>query len=391
MLSRAAAADRLRSRIGGRRRSPTGCCSRRWPGSATGSCACRRSRHGAGLAVSEMVSSFALHHRNERTLRELLRIHPDEHPVSIQLFGHDPEVMRSAAAIAAEAGADLIDINMGCPVRKVRKTGAGAELLARSRARAGAGAAAAVEGSGLPVTVKLRSGHRARRPLRLRPRRPPRRGGRRRGDRLPPARGRRPATRAAPDYALVRELVERLADVPVIVSGGLDERRARRAAPTRESGADAVMIARGSLGNPWIFEELTGRRDRAARRARRSSPSCSGSIDRAEEHLGRERARPATCASSTPGTWSGSASAAATPTRFQRSADLRPGASCSPLGGCRERRLSWRSSRVERLAIIPRLARPSERRKPSHSGVFGLREPISGPARVRRRGSERDS
>src|SRR6476660_8538894 len=86
-------------------------------------------RHGAGLAVSEMVSSFALHYRNERTLRELLRIHPDEHPVSIQLFGHDPEVMRSGAEIAAKAGADLIDINMGCPVRKVRKVGAGAELL----------------------------------------------------------------------------------------------------------------------------------------------------------------------------------------------------------------------------------------------------------------------
>src|ERR671923_1279219 len=69
-------------------------------------------RHGAGLAVSEMISSFGLHYRNERTLRELLRLHPDEHPVSVQLFGHDPEVMRSAAAICAEGGADLIDINM---------------------------------------------------------------------------------------------------------------------------------------------------------------------------------------------------------------------------------------------------------------------------------------
>src|SRR6476619_966072 len=86
-------------------------------------------RHGAGLAVSEMVSSFALHYRNERTLRELMRIHPDEHPVSLQLFGHDAEVMRSGAAIAADAGADLIDINMGCPVPKVCKTGAGAALL----------------------------------------------------------------------------------------------------------------------------------------------------------------------------------------------------------------------------------------------------------------------
>src|SRR6188768_2948860 len=117
-------------------------------------------RHGAGLAVSEMVSSFGLHHRNERTLRELMRIHPDEHPVSIQLFGHDADVMRSGAAIAAETGADLIDINMGCPVRKVRKTGAGVELLTDPEL-ALALVAAAREGSGLPVTVKLRSGLRA--------------------------------------------------------------------------------------------------------------------------------------------------------------------------------------------------------------------------------------
>src|SRR4051812_9433364 len=112
-------------------------------------------RHGAGLAFSEMVSSFGLHYRNERTLRELLRIHADEHPVAIQLFGHDPDVMRSGAAIAAEAGADLIDINMGCPVRKVRQTGAGAALL-QDHDLAAAILRGAIEGGGVPVTVKLR-------------------------------------------------------------------------------------------------------------------------------------------------------------------------------------------------------------------------------------------
>ena len=61
-------------------------------------------RYGAGLAVSEMVSSFAVHHQNERTCRELLRIHPDEHPVSVQLFGHDPDVMASAAEAVAAGG-----------------------------------------------------------------------------------------------------------------------------------------------------------------------------------------------------------------------------------------------------------------------------------------------
>ena len=114
-------------------------------------------RHGAGLVVSEMVSSFGLVHGDARTHREFLRIHPDEHPVSMQLFGHDAAVMREAGAIAAAAGADLIDLNMGCPVRKVCRTGAGAALL-DDPDRAVQIARAASEGSGLPVTVKLRPG-----------------------------------------------------------------------------------------------------------------------------------------------------------------------------------------------------------------------------------------
>ncbi|MBA2637978.1 MAG: tRNA-dihydrouridine synthase family protein, partial [Solirubrobacterales bacterium] len=117
-------------------------------------------RYGAGLAVSEMVSSFGVHHGNEKTCTEMLRVHPDERaggPVAIQLFGHDPDVMRSAAATVARCGADLIDLNMGCPVPKVCKTGAGAALI-RDPDTAVAVARAAGEGSGLPVTVKLRSG-----------------------------------------------------------------------------------------------------------------------------------------------------------------------------------------------------------------------------------------
>jgi tRNA-dihydrouridine synthase B len=242
-------------------------------------------RHGAGLAVSEMVSSFGLHHRNERTLRELMRIHPDEHPVSIQLFGHDAEVMRSGAAIAAEAGADLIDINMGCPVRKVRKTGAGAELL-RDHELALALARGAIEGSDLPVTVKLRSGIEA--------------GDRSGFDlavRLADEAGVaaiafHPRAAAAghkgrPDYALTRELAERI-DVPVIVSGGLKSAAAARAA-YEQSGAAAVMMARGSLGNPWVFEELTGCRVEPPERAEVVA-ELLWVIDRAEEHLGAERA-----------------------------------------------------------------------------------------------------
>ena len=106
-----------------------------------------------------MVSSFGLHHGDQRTRTQFLRIHPDEHPMSVQLFGHDPDVMEHAAEIVAAAGADLIDLNMGCPVRKVCKTGAGAALL-DDPDRAVAVARAAAAGSGLPVTVKLRSGQR---------------------------------------------------------------------------------------------------------------------------------------------------------------------------------------------------------------------------------------
>ena len=243
-------------------------------------------RHGAGLAVSEMVSSFALHYRNERTLRELMRIHPDEHPVSMQLFGHDPEVMRSGAEIAADAGADLIDINMGCPVPKVRKTGAGVQLL-RDPDLAVALAVAAREGSGLPVTVKLRSGIS-----------PEDRSGFDLAVRLAEEAGvaaigfhPRAATKrhqGRPDYALTRELAERL-EVPVIVSGGLSSAAAARRA-YEESGADAVMIARGSLGNPWVFEELTGRRAEPPTRAEVVG-ELLWILDRAEEHLGTERAQ----------------------------------------------------------------------------------------------------
>jgi tRNA-dihydrouridine synthase B len=242
-------------------------------------------RHGAGLAVSEMVSSFGIHYRNERTLRELLQIHPDEHPVSIQLFGQDPEVMRSAAASAAEAGADLIDINMGCPVRKVCKTGAGAALL-HDHELALAIARGAIEGGGVPVTVKLRSGAVA-------------------GDdsgfelavRLVEEGGvagigfhPRPASaqhKGSPDYALARRLVERL-DAPVIISGGLATAEAARCAYA-DSGAAAVMVARGALGNPWIFEELTGRRAEPPARAEVIA-ELLWVIDRAEDHLGDARA-----------------------------------------------------------------------------------------------------
>ena len=242
-------------------------------------------RYGAGLVVSEMVSSFAVHYRNERTCRELLRIHPDEHPVSIQLFGHDPDVMESAAERVAAAGADLIDINMGCPVPKVCKTGAGAALLADPDL-AVALARAAARGSGLPVTVKLRTGLRAGDHAGVAVARALAEAGGVVGLAIHP----RSATQrhsGSPDYALAAQLVEEL-PVPVLISGGLRDARSAREA-FDQTGAAGVLLARGSLGNPWLFEELLGHR------AEEPTPDeildeLDWVIERAREHLGDDRA-----------------------------------------------------------------------------------------------------
>jgi nifR3 family TIM-barrel protein len=242
-------------------------------------------RYGAGLVVSEMVSSFAVHYRNERTCSELLRIHPDEHPVSVQLFGQDPAVMASAAETVAAAGADLIDLNMGCPVPKVCKTGAGAALLSDPD-RAVAIARAAASGSGLPVTVKLRSGVG-----------PGDLSGVTLAYRLVDEAGvaglsihpRHASQRHAgrPDYELARGIVESL-PVPVLISGGLRDAASAREAFERTDAA-AVLLARGSLGNPWLFAELLGLREGEPAR-REVLAELDWVIERAIEHLGSDRA-----------------------------------------------------------------------------------------------------
>jgi nifR3 family TIM-barrel protein len=253
-------------------------------------------RYGAGMAVSEMVSSHAIHHGNEKTCKEMLRIHPAERaegaggPVSIQLFGEDPEIMRSAAAHLVAIGADAIDINMGCPVAKVQKTGAGAALIGDPD-RAVAVARAAVEGAGgrergLPVTVKLRSGLRVGE-----------NSGFALAHRLVAEAGvaaiafhpRSAAVhhKGTPDYALAAALVDSL-PAPVILTGGMND-----AAHIREvfstTGAAAVMLARGALGNPWLFAALVQGRE-APPSPEEVLAELDWTIDCAVEHLGEERA-----------------------------------------------------------------------------------------------------
>src|SRR5437763_4347894 len=113
-------------------------------------------RFGAGLVCSEMVSVAGIHHRNERTLG-YLRVGADEHPLAIQIFGSDPAAMAEAARMVEAAGADIVDMNFGCPVKKVTKTGAGASLLddADHACRLVEAVATATP---LPVSVKMRRG-----------------------------------------------------------------------------------------------------------------------------------------------------------------------------------------------------------------------------------------
>ncbi len=207
-------------------------------------------RYGAGLVCSEMVSCAGIEHRNERTLG-YLRVAADEHPLAIQLFGCDPRPMADAARMVEAAGADIVDLNFGCPVRKVTRTGAGATLLEDpdSAARIVDAVAEAVD---VPVTVKLRRGVRngSRACLELGPRLVEVGAA---SLTLHPRSAEQMYTGTA-DHALTAELVS-LVDVPVVASGDVTSRE-RAHEVLAATGAAAVMVGRGAQGNPWALREI---------------------------------------------------------------------------------------------------------------------------------------
>jgi tRNA-dihydrouridine synthase B len=209
-------------------------------------------RFGAGLVCSEMVSCAGLSHRNEKTLG-YLRIATDEHPLAVQIFGGEPGVMAEAARMVEEAGADLVDINFGCPVRKVTKTGAGATCLDEPD-RACRIVEAVAEAIAIPVSVKMRRGilNGSRTCLDV-------------GPRLVEAgaatltlhpRSARQMYTGEADHSLTAELVD-LVDVPVIASGDITS-RAKAQAVLATTGAEAVMVGRVAQGNPWALREIMG-------------------------------------------------------------------------------------------------------------------------------------
>lgn len=207
-------------------------------------------RHGAGLAVSEMIASFGIRYANRKTLG-MLTIVPDEHPVGVQVFGADPDAMVEAARAVEAAGADLIDINMGCPVNKICKTGAGAALLADPVAAAHI-VALMVRAVDVPVTVKMRRGLT---PASATP--------------VETARRFEAAGAAAlcfhpraaaeeyggtADHRITREVVDAVG-IPVIASGDI-------ATPVdalrvlEDTGCAAIAVGRAALGNPWVYGEI---------------------------------------------------------------------------------------------------------------------------------------
>jgi len=207
-------------------------------------------RFGAGLVCSEMVSCAGLQHGNERTLG-YLRIAADERPLAVQIFGSDPAVMAQAAAMVEKAGADIVDINFGCPVKKVTKTGAGATLLDEPE-RACRVVEAVASSVSVPVTVKLRRGleNGSRACLSLGPRLVEAGAA---SLTLHPRSAKQMYTGSA-DHSLTAELVS-LVEVPVVASGDITS-RTRAESVLATTGAAAVMVGRAAQGNPWALREI---------------------------------------------------------------------------------------------------------------------------------------
>lgn len=214
---------------------------------------CRRM--GATAVVTEMVAAAGLSRRSVRSHR-LLRFHPGEKPIGVQLFGRRPEDFARASAIVTGLGFEFIDINAGCPVKKVVRSGSGSALL-RDLPLLAAVVRATVSGTDLPVTVKVRVGWSPDEPV---------------PDSLPSLLAGAGASAIAVHGRFRTDMfggtvrteeIARLTDlspIPVVANGDvtcLDDARALLSA----TGAPGLMVGRGAMGNPWIFRSLSEGRE----------------------------------------------------------------------------------------------------------------------------------
>ncbi|MCI5208643.1 MAG: tRNA dihydrouridine synthase DusB [Candidatus Electrothrix sp. ATG2] len=205
---------------------------------------------GAGLVVSEMISCYGLVYGQEKTLF-MLKTVPEERPWAVQLFGNDPEIMGQAAALVSTRPVDVIDINMGCPVRKVIKKGAGAALMKEENlATAEKMIRAVVAHSQCPVTVKFRSGWNDDNIIAPE------------FAKMAEAAGAAAVTVHARTWAQqfggkadrqVIAAVKKAVRIPVVGNGDILHYE-DGLKMMEETGCDGVMVGRGALGNPWVFQ-----------------------------------------------------------------------------------------------------------------------------------------